>query len=980
MQEPAFPADEAHRLGALHALGILDSAPEERFDRITRVAQRLFEVPIALVSLVDANRQWFKSCQGLGARETPRSISFCGHAILGDATLVVPDALADARFADNPLVTGEPHIRFYAGHPLRVADGSRVGTLCLIDRQPRTLAPEELALLADLAAMVERELNQQTLAEAIASAQASHLALQQSQRQLQDVVASSPTVTYTLDIDARGARATWVSPNLQRFLGFDAAQTLLQPDWWLEQVHPADRAAAGQAGARLREQGHVVQRYRIRNRAGQYIWVNDELQLMPGEGGTHKAIGSWSDVTRQQESEHQLQQAHGLLEAIRRVQSGHIGRASAQVVFEELLATLLEFGASEYGFIGEVLARADGSPYLKAHAITNIAWDEATRRFYADNAPTGMEFSNLKTLFGAVLTTAEPVIANQPASDPRRGGLPPGHPPLNAFLGLPIKVGGRMVGMIGIANRAGGYDQQLIDLLDPLISTIGQLIEARRAQADYQAARERAERLALVASKTTNGVVITDAAGRVQWINEGFSRITGYTLPQMQGRKPGEVLQGAATDAAAVARMRQALQQAESCDVDLINYSRAGRPYWINIRLDPLRADDGQLQGFLAIETDISERKQTETALAESARHTQAILDHVIDGIVTIDERGVVASFNRAAEQMFGYPAAAVIGRNVNLLMPEPYHDEYQGYLRRHRETGMPRTIGLGREVQGRRRSGELFPMELAISTFSREGQAMYIGLVRDITERKKIDRLKSEFVSTVSHELRTPLTSIKGSLGLVAGGVAGELSPQARSLIDIAYQNSERLVGLINDLLDMEKIESGKMRFDLAPARLMELVEQCVQANQGYAQQHAVRFEIVARVAADVEVLVDEARLAQALSNLLSNAAKFSPAASVVEIGVTQDAGQLRMAVTDHGPGIAEEFRARIFQKFSQADSSDTRQKGGTGLGLSITKVIAEQMGGSIGFESRPGAGSSFWLAFPRWRGEPAQRAAGGG
>ncbi|HEX5360953.1 MAG TPA: sensor domain-containing diguanylate cyclase [Fluviicoccus sp.] len=158
MQSPDFPPDEAFRLRTLTSLSILDTPPEERFDRLTRLAQRLFDVPIALVSLIDSNRQWFKSCQGLDVRETPRDVSFCAHAILGNDLLVVPDAAADARFADNPLVTGEPFIRFYAGCPLKAPNGSLLGTLCVIDRQAREFSHDDRAALRDLAAIVEQEL------------------------------------------------------------------------------------------------------------------------------------------------------------------------------------------------------------------------------------------------------------------------------------------------------------------------------------------------------------------------------------------------------------------------------------------------------------------------------------------------------------------------------------------------------------------------------------------------------------------------------------------------------------------------------------------------------------------------------------------------------------------------------------------------------------------------------------------------------
>jgi diguanylate cyclase (GGDEF)-like protein len=158
LKKPDIPPDEETRLEALRSLGVLDTAPEQRFDRLTRMAKRMFGVPIALVSLVDENRQWFKSCVGLSATETPRDISFCGHAILGNEVFVIPDATRDARFADNPLVLNDPKIRFYAGCPLRSLNDSKLGTLCIIDRKARTFSEEDIDALKDLAAMVEREL------------------------------------------------------------------------------------------------------------------------------------------------------------------------------------------------------------------------------------------------------------------------------------------------------------------------------------------------------------------------------------------------------------------------------------------------------------------------------------------------------------------------------------------------------------------------------------------------------------------------------------------------------------------------------------------------------------------------------------------------------------------------------------------------------------------------------------------------------
>jgi DNA-binding response OmpR family regulator/anti-sigma regulatory factor (Ser/Thr protein kinase) len=237
---------------------------------------------------------------------------------------------------------------------------------------------------------------------------------------------------------------------------------------------------------------------------------------------------------------------------------------------------------------------------------------------------------------------------------------------------------------------------------------------------------------------------------------------------------------------------------------------------------------------------------------------------------------------------------------------------------------------------------------------------------VRDISERLEVERLKSSFVSTVSHELRTPLTSISGSLGLLAGGVGGELQPKARRLIDIAKQNSERLVRLINDILDLEKAEAGRLEFHLKTYQIKSVVEQAIDLNRAYADGLGVTIELDSRCI-DAPVFVDRDRLVQVLTNLLSNAAKFSPRGGVISVCTKLEDESVDITVHDCGPGVPPEFRRRIFERFAQADGSDSRAKGGTGLGLSIAKTIVERLGGTIDFESAPETGTTFRVSLPR-------------
>lgn len=448
------------------------------------------------------------------------------------------------------------------------------------------------------------------------------------------------------------------------------------------------------------------------------------------------------------------------------------------------------------------------------------------------------------------------------------------------------------------------------------------------------------------------------------WFNKRWLHYTGRTQEQEQG---AGWLDGIHPDD----RKRYLDSYANACE--------SGRPFEIEFRLHQAGgsygwiADAGSLhrdaQGepiaYLHYGWDITAHKQTEQALQESALHTQAILDNALDGIVTIDDRGIIHSFNRAAANIFGYAAKEVIGRNVSMLMPEPYRSRHDGYLENYQATGVPRIIGIGREVEGRRKDGTTFPMELAVSQISRKGRPMFVGLVRDITERKRVERMKTEFISTVSHELRTPLTSICGALSLLASGKLGELPENAQQMVEIADKNSRRLTRLINNLLDMEQLADGQMRLDMRVQPLMPLVEQSLESIQIFAAQNQINCRLSER-ADQMQVLADGMRIQQILANFLSNAVKFSPKNGEVEVAVSCRNGAVRVEVSDQGPGIPQAFRSRIFQRFSQADASDTRQVEGSGLGLAISKELAESMGATVGFNSEEGRGARFHIELP--------------
>ena len=350
----------------------------------------------------------------------------------------------------------------------------------------------------------------------------------------------------------------------------------------------------------------------------------------------------------------------------------------------------------------------------------------------------------------------------------------------------------------------------------------------------------------------------------------------------------------------------------------------------LTVRVDAASARDEFQTLYTAINA-FAENQQQATALLENkvtaqTKRLSAVIDNVVDGIITISEHGMIESFNPAARRIFGYSDKEVIGQNVKMLMPEPYHSEHDGYLQHHIKTGEKRVIGIGREVTGRRKDGSTFPMELAVSEVVIDDVRHFVGITRDITERKRNEQMQKEFISTVSHELRTPLTSIRGSLGLILGGIAGELPEKAKALLTIANNNSERLIHLINDILDMEKISAGKMQFNNKVMNLIPLIQQTITSNKGYGDQLHVSFEFKPGTEAEVLVRVDEKRIAQVMSNLLSNAAKYSPTHGLVDISITTEGDRVRISIHDSGKGIPEAFKSRIFSKFAQADSSDTR------------------------------------------------------
>lgn len=360
----------------------------------------------------------------------------------------------------------------------------------------------------------------------------------------------------------------------------------------------------------------------------------------------------------------------------------------------------------------------------------------------------------------------------------------------------------------------------------------------------------------------------------------------------------------------------------------------------------------------------VIERKQAEEALRTNEETFRSAMENASIGMAFVDLTGRFMKVNKALLDLLGFNEEELTGLHFQEITHPDDLEKDLAYVQQILNKEI-RTYQM--EKRYFRKDGGIIWILLNVSlVWSGDLPAYFIAQIQDITARKEMDRIKSEFISIVSHELRTPLTSIRGSLGLMAGAMASELSDKALHLINIAHKNSERLILLINDILDIEKIASGHMRFDMKVENLQKLLQQALDSNQSYGEKFKVSFRLEAPDK-EFNVQADASRFAQVMSNLLSNAAKFSPEGEEVVISIVEGAHHtVRILVEDHGPGIPEEFQSRIFSKFSQADSSMTRQKGGTGLGLHISQQIIRNMNGDIGFHSEQGKGTTFWIEFP--------------
>ena len=472
------------------------------------------------------------------------------------------------------------------------------------------------------------------------------------------------------------------------------------------------------------------------------------------------------------------------------------------------------------------------------------------------------------------------------------------------------------------------------------------------------ALRDSLARQEAMFSSATIGILTLNENGTIETMNPAAERMFGYTITALARPDVGRLIDLGEPDAIGSAVRLRELEAGHDAVHQFVARHSDGSTFPIEFVLAEMSVGDRRT--FLVFVHDIRAKKLAEEKF-------QLAVESCPNGMVMTDAAGVILLVNAETERLFGYRREELIGQSVDILVPMRFRAVHPRHRRGFAKNPIARAMGKGRELFGLCKDGTEFPIEIGLNPIETRDGLIILSAVVDISERKRNEQLKNEFVATVSHELRTPLTSIAASLGLLDGGSVGQIPSSALRLLRIAHANSDRLVRLINDILDIEKIESGKTEFQLQRVDARPLVEQAIETIRPTADALGVHIWLEAASASAI-TYADPDRMTQVVTNLLSNAVKFSPRGGDVEATVEEGDGKVHIAVRDHGPGIPEEFKPRIFEKFAQADATDARQRSGTGLGLSIVMQIVKRLGGEVGFAAAPGGGTIFHVSLPAW------------
>ena len=857
MPSALIPPDESSRLQELRSYEVLDSLPEAALDDLTHLASYICQTPMALITLVDESRQWFKSVIGLEGTQTSRDAAFCAHAILGKGLFVVADALKDDRFSDNPLVTGEPGVRFYAGSPLVSESGHALGSLCVIDRVPRTLTATQMSALEVLSRQamthltmhrtmlhlkkVEGELQiakealearvtertaQLTIANAklidineelatdIHRRQLTEQSLRESEAKFRFLADTMPTIILTATPDGN---VNYYNPRWYAYTGLTFEQG---KDWgWTPVIHPDDLqdTIARWTRSVMTGEPHEVECRFKRGSDGAYRWHLVRSSPRRDESGAiAQWVGTCTDIHDQKMAAAEIENARHELES-------RVEERTAQLQHEK------QFAEAVLDNITDGIVACDESGTL-------TLFNRATRELHG--------------------LSEEPLQADE----------------------WPAK-----------------YNLFLFDGITPMQKEDIPLYRAFQGEV-----------------------------------------VQGYEMVIAPFGKP-------------------------KCRVVV-----SGRP---------IRDSNGRKLGAVIGMHDITERAAAEEKF-------RVVFECSSDAHLLHGETGIVDCNNAALEMLGCRDKAQLLSLHPASLSPEFQPDGQRSMeLGRIHEAAAFREGQLRFEWMHQKLDGTPLPTEVTLTRVSLSGKASILVVWHDLTERNKIQetlrlaketaelatRTKSEFLANMSHEIRTPMTAILGYADLLQGPARSD--HERINYVQIIRRNGEQLLQILNDILDISKIESGKLEVEHIPCSPMKILSEVEALMRGRAIEKNISFGIEYRANVPGKIRSDPTRIRQILINLISNAIKFTATGEVkVKVSVENEglAPRVRFDVVDTGIGLTAEQQTRLFLPFGQADSSTTRRFGGTGLGLAICHRLATMLGGEMSVTSESGRGSSFSFSLP--------------
>lgn len=504
------------------------------------------------------------------------------------------------------------------------------------------------------------------------------------------------------------------------------------------------------------------------------------------------------------------------------------------------------------------------------------------------------------------------------------------------------------------------FEWSVTKIEDGVFLCLGRDVQSRNVLFD------ELQQLAQVARLTDDIVIITNPVGQTEWVNRGFTDTTGYSLEEIKGKKPGSLLQGKETSQADIEKVCKGLVGHKPFTQEILNYTKAGKPYWVEMNISPVKNGDDVVTHFLMIGHDVTDQKKYEQLLERGLHDMQMFqlaLDNASDLVIISDHDGLVIYANAAAEDVTGFSLTEILGTKAGSLwgglMPKEYYAEMWQAIR------IRKNVFRG-EIRNRRKDGTEYISDLHISPILDDsGEVVFfVAIERDITKQKEVDRMKSEFITLASHQLRTPLTAINWLLETLLQQTAS-FSEQQKKLVRMISASNNRMVELVNSLLNVSRIESGKIRInpeDVDLRRLLgEIVEELtIKENRG----HKVNIDISDAVGT---VPLDKGLTSIVYGTLISNALHYSPDDSEISVKVYREEGKLVTRVEDHGVGIPLAEQNRVYERFFRAENIKPVHTDGNGLSLYLVKLICDIIGGEIRFESKEEVGTTFWYSIPQ-------------